>query len=402
MVRVFEVFWHFLRLGFTSFGGPVAHLAFFHEAFVQKLKWLDEGTYSDTLALCQFLPGPASSQLGFSIGLMRAGILGGIAAWIAFTLPSAALMIGFGLGMLQYGPDSDAPWLQGLKIAVVVVVAKAVWGMAQTLTPDRPRVTLAIVCAVAMLALNAAWAQVAVIVLGGIVGILLFRSSEAPKNSVATPKRVVPALVSGLCLLAFFVLLIGLPVAAHYTQDSRIDFVSGFYRGGSLVFGGGHVVLPLLQEFVVPDLMTDDTFMAGYGAAQAVPGPLFTISAYLGTVAQGGAFSGISGGFIALVAIFLPSWLLVLGALPLWQQLRGNRIFASALKGANAAVVGILLAAFYNPVWTRGILEVEHFIIGLILFCLVQFWKLPPWASVILAASLGMLLLGSPDAGATE
>lgn len=396
MMRVLEVFWVFLRLGFTSFGGPVAHLAFFHNAFVEKRKWLDEETYSDTLALCQFLPGPASSQLGFAIGLMRAGLLGGFAAWTAFTLPSAAVMIGFGLGMIEYGTNPDAAWLQGLKIAVVVVVAKAVWGMARTLTPDKPRITLAIVCCIVMLALNTAWAQVAVIVLGGLTGILILRgapqspTAPSPGHSV----RFGNAFTSALCLLLFFALLTGLPLAAQVMQDPKVDFVSGFYRGGSLVFGGGHVVLPLLQEFVVPDLMTDDTFMAGYGVAQAVPGPLFTISAYLGTVAQGeNTFGGVSGGFIALIAIFLPSWLLVLGALPLWQRLRGNLVFARALRGANAAVVGILLAAFYNPVWTRGILEAEHFMIGIALFGLVQFWKLPPWASVVLAAGAGALFL---------
>ncbi len=396
MSRIFEVFWVFLRLGLTSFGGPVAHLAFFHDAFVKKLKWLDEQTYSETLALCQFLPGPASSQLGFAIGYMRAGIPGAFAAWIAFTLPSAAVMIGFGLGLLRFAPEGNAPWLQGLKIAVVIVVAKAIWGMAQGLCPDRSRMTLAIVCAAAMLLLGTVWAQVAVIVLGGIIGLILFRKMDGgPSEEVAgAGLETRHQRASIVWLIVFFVLLFGLPFAAQYTERGDLAFFSGYYQAGSLVFGGGHVVLPLLRDFVVPNgWMTDDTFMAGYGAAQAMPGPLFTISAFLGTVSVEGPLSGVTGGIVALVAIFVPSWLLVLGALPIWQRLRGNAHFAAALRGANAAVVGILIAAFYQPVWRSGIQEPRHFVIGLILFGLVIFWKLPPWGAVLLAAGLGMLML---------
>lgn len=397
MNRVLEVFLVFLRLGLTSFGGPVAHLAFFHDAFVKRLKWLDEETYSDTLALCQFLPGPGSSQLGFAIGYMRAGILGAFAAFIAFTLPSATLMIGFGMGMLHFSPDANAPWLQGLKIAVVVVVAKAVWGMAKQLCPDRSRMTLAIACAVAMLALGTAWAQVAVIVFGGVLGAMIFRGKDGAQTSESTVAvgRQQSRAKSSFWLVLFFVILIGLPPAAKYFGWEEATFFSGFFQAGSLVFGGGHVVLPLLRDFVVPNgWMTDDTFMAGYGAVQAMPGPLFTISAYLGTVAQNAPFGGVLGGVVALLAIFVPSWLLVLGALPFWQRMRGNPTFAAALRGANAAVVGILVAALYQPVWVAGIQETKHFIIGLILFVLVMYWKLPPWASVILAAGLGYVLLG--------
>ncbi len=397
MNRVLEVFVVFLRLGFTSFGGPVAHLAFFHDAFVKRLKWLDEETYSDTLALCQFLPGPGSSQLGFAIGYLRAGIPGAFAAFVGFTVPSAALMIGFGMGMLHISPDADAPWLQGLKIAVVVVVAKAVWGMAKQLCPDRSRITLAIACAVTMLALGIAWAQVAVIVIGGVFGAMIFRSKDdAPiPTKAAEIGKQESRLKSSFWLVLFFVMLIGLPSAANIFGWEEATFFSGFFQAGSLVFGGGHVILPLLRDFVVPNgWMTDDAFMAGYGAAQAMPGPLFTIAAYLGTVAQDAPFGGIVGGIVALLAIFVPSWLLVLGALPFWKRMRGNPVFAAALKGANAAVVGILIAALYQPVWLAGIREPRHFIIGLILFGLVMFWKLPPWASVILAAGLGYGILG--------
>ncbi|MEM1296554.1 MAG: chromate efflux transporter [Verrucomicrobiota bacterium] len=395
MNRVPEVFFVFLRLGLTSFGGPVAHLAFFHEAFVKKLKWLDEETYSDTLALCQFLPGPGSSQLGFAIGYLRAGIPGAFAAFIAFTLPSAALMIGFGMGMLHFAPNADAPWLQGLKIAVVVVVAKAVWGMARQLCPDRSRITLAIACAIAMLALGTAWAQVMVIVGGGVLGAFLFRQTDAVTPATTETGKTPSRAKSGFWLVLFFVILIGLPPVATFFGWEEATFFSGFFQAGSLVFGGGHVVLPLLRDFVVPNgWMTDDTFMAGYGAVQAMPGPLFTISAFLGTVAQNAPFGGIEGGVVALIAIFVPSWLLVLGALPFWQRMRGNSVFAASLRGANAAVVGILVAALYQPVWIAGIREPQHFIIGLILFCLVMFWKLPPWASVIVAAGLGYVFLG--------
>ena len=387
MNRVVEVFLVFLRLGLTSFGGPTAHIGFFHEAFVRKLKWLDEETYANTLALCQFLPGPASSQMGFSVGLMRAGLAGAAAAWIGFTLPSAIIMIGFGLGMMHYAPSANEPWLQGLKVAVIAVVAKAVCTMAPKLCPDLPRILMAVGGTAAMLLINQAWGQVAVIAVGGSLGALIFRGSEA--SAQLNPVKVKGW---GICLALFFVLLVVLPLMAHLTQKSGLAFFSGFFRAGSLVFGGGHVVLPLLQNFVVPNGWVDnDTFMAGYGTAQALPGPLFTFGAYLGTV-SGGPFGGIPGGIIALIAIFLPSWLLVLGALPLWQRLRGNPAFAGAVKGANAAVVGILLAAFVNPVWVNGVEHWRHAVLASVLFALMMIMKLPSWAVVVLAAGVGYIM----------
>ena len=388
MPRVLEVFLVFLRLGCTSFGGPVAHIGFFREEFVNRKKWLTEDEFSSTLALCQFLPGPASSQFGLSVGMMRAGFPGALAAWFAFTTPSALLMIAFALGMMELAPEGDPGWLQGLRIAVVVVVIKAVWGMAKSLCPDRERLTLAFGTAIAILALQAAWSQVTVIIIGGLAGWALYRDKiDALPAAPSIESKARPLSLAWIVL--FFALLLLPPLFAN----EWLTAAHGFYRSGSLVFGGGHVVLPLLRDSVVPPgWMTDETFMAGYGAAQAVPGPLFTISAYLGTISNG-PLTGIGGGLVALVAIFLPSFLLIFGALPHWQKLSQNRQATAALQGANAAVVGLLLAALYQPVWLSGILSTTHAIIGLGLFALVIFWKLPPWGAVIVAALAGHLLL---------
>jgi len=382
------VFLVFLRLGCTSFGGPVAHIGFFRDEFVDRRKWLTEDEFSSTLALCQFLPGPASSQFGLSVGMMRAGFPGALAAWIAFTTPSAILMIAFALGMLKFAPEGDPGWLQGLRIAVVVVVIKAVWGMARSLCPDRERLTLAFAAAIAILTLQTAWSQVAVIIAGGLVGWVLYRD----KIDVLPAAPAIESKTRHFSLV-WVVLFFGLLLLPPLFASEWLNAAHGFYRSGSLVFGGGHVVLPLLRDSVVPPgWMTDETFMAGYGAAQAVPGPLFTISAYLGTISSG-PLSGIGGGIIALVAIFLPSFLLIFGALPHWQKLSQNQQAAAALQGANAAVVGLLLAALYQPVWLSGILSTTHAIIGLGLFALVIFWKLPPWGAVLVAALAGHLLL---------
>jgi chromate transporter len=391
MAQAWEVFRVFLRLGLTSFGGPSAHIAYFREEFVNRRKWLDEDTFASTLALCQFLPGPASSQFGLAVGHMRAGLPGALAAWLGFTLPSAALMIGFGLGMLNYAPKADPGWLQGLRVAVVVVVAKAVWGMARTLCPGRIHLTLAFLSAIAVLAGSAAWTQVTVIAVGAVMGCLLFsRSIECKDEAVAVSEN---SRHSWVWLSLFGFLLLGTPFVAKLIRWAPLDFAYGFYRSGALVFGGGHVVLPLLRDLVVPQgWMTDGTFMAGYGAAQALPGPLFTIAAYLGTISAG-PVRGIAGGLVALLAIFLPGWLLVLGVLPHWRRRSQSRLARAALQGTNSSVVGLLVAALYHPVWTSGMLGPRHMILGLSLFLLMAVWDLPPWAGVLMAAGMGALML---------
>jgi chromate transporter len=380
----------FAKLGLMSFGGPVAHFGYFREEFVARRKWLDEATYVDLVALCQFLPGPASSQVGISIGMLRAGLKGALAAWVGFTMPSALAMIAFAYGVASWADAGRGAWLHGLKIVAVAVVAQAVWNMARTLTPDRERVTLAIAAAVLMLALPSAWSQIAVIALGGALGWLLLPAG-AHENRAPT---IVPLsrTVAICALLSFAVLLVGLPLLAGATANHAIQLIDGFYRSGSLVFGGGHVVLPLLQQQVVPPGWVDnDTFLAGYGAAQAVPGPLFTFAAYLGAVMDRQP-NGVLGGLLCLLAIYLPSFLLLLGALPFWNELRQRAAVKSALAGINAAVVGLLLAALYTPVWTSAILKPTDFAVGLAAFLLLMFWKVPPWLVVILGAASAQLI----------
>jgi chromate transporter len=376
-----------LRLGLTSFGGPVAHLGYFRDEFVVRRKWLSESAYADLVALCQFLPGPASSQVGFGIGISRGGLKGGVAAWLGFTLPSALMMIGFAYGMTLFSDTLDAGWLRGLKIAAVAVVAQAVWGMAVTLCPDRNRASLALFVAAIVLLWPSALTQVVVILSSAMLGFLLFRTNNgvtADRIGVSTGKGVAAA-----CITVFFILFIGLPLLANVTDRHTIKLLDSFYRSGSLVFGGGHVVLPLLQaEVVPPGWLSDDAFLAGYGAAQAVPGPLFTFAAYLGAV-MGPAPNGWLGGLICLVAVFLPSLLLVLGLLPFWDLLRGWPAVQSALRGTNAAVVGLLLAALYDPLWTRGIHGTTDVIVGLGAFGLLQFWKVPAWLVVVISALAG-------------
>ena len=374
----------FLKLGVTSFGGPIAHLGYFRHEFVTRRKWLDEPSYADIVALCQFLPGPASSQVGITIGLLRAGLAGALAAWVGFTAPSALAMIAFGYGVTAFGDLGHAAWLHGLKIVAVAVVAQAVWGMAQSLCPDRPRVTLAIGAAVLTLLLPSAVGQVGVIALGALIG-WWWLPGDAGKNVNAI--HVPLSRRAGFAAFAIFVvLLILLPLAAGATQVHAIGLIDAFYRSGSLVFGGGHVVLPLLQQEVVPPgWISNDAFLAGYGAAQAVPGPLFTFAAYLGTAMQPSP-NGWLGALICLVAIFLPSFLLLFGALPFWNDLRQRADIQSALRGVNAAVVGLLLAALYTPVWTSAIGTPVDFAIAAVAFLLLVFWKVPPWLVVVLGA----------------
>ena len=382
-----EVLWVALRLGLTSFGGPIAHLGYFREEYVVQRRWLDETSYADVVALCQFLPGPASSQVGIAVGYIRAGMAGGLAAWIGFTLPSALALVLFAYGVEELDVI-DTGWLHGLKLAAVAVVAQAVWGMGVSLALDRDRATIVIVAAVAALAWQSAIMQVLIILVSGFVGWKILKVDAVPssKDSLST---FIPKWMGIVALVVFFVILAGLPLARQLESSQTLAIFDSFFRSGSLVFGGGHVVLPLLQSEVVgPGWMTNAEFVAGYGATQAVPGPLFTFSAYLGAVISPGP-QGIVGGGLALVAIFLPSFLLITGVLPFWDLLRKRDVFRRALNGVNAAVVGLLLAALYNPVWTSAVETPEDFALAISALGLLMFWKTPPWMVVSLAAGGG-------------
>ena len=384
------VFLIFLRLGLTSFGGPVAHLGYFRDEFVVRRNWLSERSYADLVALCQFLPGPASSQVGMALGLSRAGYAGALAAWLGFTLPSAIALILFALGIASYGDAMPAGVLHGLKVVAVAVVAQAVWGMARTLCPDVPRLSIMVAATCCVLLVPSAWGQVGVIIAAALIGLVAFRPQPGTAHE---PLPISIRRRTGLLWLALFcALLLGLPLLASLFPSPLLAMVDAFYRAGSLVFGGGHVVLPLLQAEVVPTGWVDgDAFLAGYGAAQAVPGPLFTFAAFLGA-SMNQAPGGWLGGLVALLAIFLPSFLLVLGALPFWEQLRRNRRTQAALMGVNAAVVGLLLAALYQPVWTSAIHRPEDFGLALVALIALLFWKLPPWLVVLGSGALGALL----------
>ena len=384
------VFRAFLRLGLTSFGGPVAHIGYFHEEFVVRRKWLDERAYADLVALCQFLPGPASSQVGIGIGLSRAGLPGAVAAWTAFTMPSAIALILFGYGILEFGDTVGTGALHGLKVVAVAVVAQAVWTMARNLCPDAKRATLAALATIAVLAVPSPFVQVGVIIVGGLIGWAMLRS-DAPIDHVDMGVQVKRGFAVA-ALTLFFAGLIGLPLLAAAYPSQTMALVDSFFRSGSLVFGGGHVVLPLLQsEVVPPGWVSNDAFLAGYGAAQAVPGPLFTFAAFLGTVMSVPP-NGIAGGLICLLAIFASSFLLVIGAMPFWDALRRVGAVQNALLGVNAAVVGLLLAALYDPVWTSAILSASDFGLALAAFTLLVFWKTPAWLVVILTALGGWAL----------
>lgn len=385
-----EVLWVSLRLGLTSFGGPIAHLGYFHEEYVKRRKWIDEQSYADLVALCQFLPGPASSQVSIAIGIARARLLGGIAAWLGFTMPSALALIVFALGIGAVASAADAGWLHGLKVVAVAVVAQAVWGMARSLCPDRERATIAIIASIVTLAWPTALGQLSSIAIAGIVGLILFPG--AASSSLAHMRFPIGKKTGIAAWIIFFALLSGLPLLRQIQPIHTLEVFDSFFRVGSLVFGGGHVVLPLLQtEVVGPGWITNEQFVAGYGATQAVPGPLFTFSAYLGAV-MGPEPNGWAGAMLALVAIFLPSFLLIAGALPFWDILRSVPVFQSALKGINAAVVGLLLTALYKPVWTSAIYSPADFGLGLIAFGLLMFWKFPPWVVVILTAAGGEVI----------
>ncbi|SDI47043.1 chromate transporter [Alteribacillus bidgolensis] len=373
------------RLGLTSFGGPIAHLGYFHEEYIRRRKWMDEKSYADLVALCQFLPGPASSQVGIGIGVMRAGVLGGILAFIGFTFPSVIALVIFAL-ILQGMDVNTLGWIQGLKIVAVAVVLHAIVNMAKKLTPDVQRKTIALFALIVTLLWQTAFTQVGVILMSALIGYVLFKHQELDGNThfnFPISKRF-----GSTCLVIFFSLLIILPFLREITSLNWVAMFDSFYRSGSLVFGGGHVVLPLLErEFVPTGWLSEESFLAGYGAAQAIPGPLFTFAAYLGAV-----INGWQGGLLATAAIFLPAFLLILGTLPFWDALRSHPKIKGALMGVNAGVVGILISAFYHPIWTSSILDPIDFAFAAVLYSMLAFWKLPPWIVVVTGALGGALI----------
>ncbi len=387
-----EVFRAFLALGCVSFGGPIAHLGYFREAFVARRKWLSDAEYADLVALCQFLPGPASSQVGMALGLMRAGYAGMVAAWVAFTLPSALLMLALALGLTAFQVDTQAGWVIALKAAAAAVVADALLGMARNLAPDERRATIAVAGMICALLLPIAWGQLAVIGAGALIGLIALGGVESNAPADRRPLVSVPRGLALVCLTAFFVLLAGLLWTARAADGSLFDLFARFYNSGALVFGGGHVVLPLLQaQIVEPGLVSRDVFLAGYGAAQALPGPLFTFAAYLG--AKAAAAGPFLGAGVALAAIFVPGALLVLGTLPFWSALRQWAWARRALAGINAAVVGLLAAALYDPVFVEGITGAKTMALAVAAFVALNVWKAPPLAVVAGAAAVGVVSL---------
>lgn len=382
---LFEILSTSLKLGLTSFGGPVAHLGYFKNEYVDKRKWLDDKTYADIIALTQFLPGPASSQVGMAIGMVRGGLLGGIVSWFGFTIPSVFVLVLFAM-MYQTYALGDAVWIASLKIVAVAVVAHAVLNLGKKLTPDRSRIAIAVCSAVAMLAFPSAFIQIVIILVAGILGFFIFSKKQSANMNALVISITKKQGVFSLALLVL--LLIGLPILAQTFSNIHVQLFDVFFRVGSLVFGGGHVVLPLLEKEVVPtELLTSGQFLAGYGMAQAVPGPLFTFASYLGTMIH-----GVTGALIATVAIFLPAFLLIVGTLPFLKELRQKPRFQGMLDSVNASVVGILLAAFYDPVFTSSIHSNLDFALAALLFLLLQVWKVPAWLIVIIGVIIGQVL----------
>jgi|TARA_B110001454_G_scaffold164927_1_gene154606 chromate transporter len=379
-----EIFIVFLSLGLSSFGGPIAHLGFFNQELVIKKKWLDSQLFSELVALCQFLPGPSSSQVGLSIGFIKGGFSGALAAWIGFTTPSAIILILFGYGYAVYSDVIPFGIIHGLKIFAVAIVAQAIWTMGLTFCKDVKCIIITVAVGILIVLAPTPLFQFSVIILSGVIGAFVFNISETKEQSKF--QYLIKIRLALTLLLSFFILLFLLPILVNMSDNPFLSVIDSFYRAGSLVFGGGHVVLPLLQtEIVSAGFVSNEAFLAGYGAAQAMPGPLFTFAAYLGTVS--GAYpNGLFGGLIALFAIYLPSFLLVIGVLPFWHELRKIIIFKKAIIGINAAVVGILIAAFISPVATNGILSLHDFIAAFVLFLLIHFSKAPIWTLVIMAS----------------
>ena len=388
-----EVLLVFLRLGVSCFGGPIAHIGYFRDEFVLRRHWINEQIYADLVGLCQFLPGPASSQVGFSIGLMRAGYRGGLAAWTGFTLPSAIALVLFAHGAAELGGPVGIGLLHGLKLVAVAIVAQAVWGMARTLCPDRERASIAVAAALIILFSASSVSQLAAILLGGVAGLWLCRTGPpSTTGHVTVPVSRTAGLVA---FLVFFLLLAGLPVLRGLANSQGIALFEAFYRSGALVFGGGHVVLPLLREaFVTPGWVSDDAFLAGYGAAQAVPGPLFTFAAYLGAIVSGSPH-GLTGAILGLIGIFLPGVLILMGTLPFWETFRKRAGAQAVMRGVNAAVVGLLGAALYNPVWASSVKTPGDFAIALVGFVLLTVWRAPPLVVVIVSALGGIAVAQS-------
>ncbi|MCW7465097.1 chromate efflux transporter [Leptospira levettii] len=384
-----QIFFTALKLGCTSFGGPIAHLSYFHDEYVTKKKWISAHAYADLVALCQFLPGPASSQVGMAIGLSRGGLLGAILSWIGFTLPSFLILVLFGLGLGTIDVANHKHWLHGLKVVAVAVVAQAILGMGKKLCPDKERLTIAIVTSVILLFFSSAVLQISLLTFSGLFGVYFLKSNETlPHESMHTGKKI----FGFLFLALFFILLFLLPLIRNISNTTEVQYLDSFYRAGALVFGGGHVVLPLLQAEVVPTRwVSNDLFMAGYGLSNAIPGPLFAFSSYLGAVSSASP-NGWYGAIICLVAAFLPSFLLIVGALPFWEQLRKNQWIRKVMLGINASVVGILLAAFYNPVWTSAVYSPKDFALVIVGFLLLEFWKLPSWLVVIATVAVSFIV----------
>lgn len=383
--KLLEIFMTALKLGLTSFGGPVAHLGYFKDEYVDRKKWLDDKLYADIIALCQFLPGPASSQVGISIGMMRGGILGGVLSWLGFTMPSVIVLVVFAMLYLQMD-ISDQAFISSLKVVAVAVVLHAIMGMAKNLTPDKPRIIIAIIASGVMLIYPNVWVQILTILGGALVGFVLFQKRERTKIEIFNIN--IPKKVSYYSLAALGGLLVLMPLLANWINNIYITLFDVFFRVGAIVFGGGHVVLPMIEREIVPaGLISPDAFLAGYGMAQAVPGPLFTFASYLGAI-----IADVPGAIVATIAVFLPSFLLIIAALPFLAQLRENHYFQSALMGVNATVVGILVAAFYDPVLTSGIVSGADFFLGLVLFMLLIIWKMPAWSIVLIGLGLGYLL----------
>lgn len=385
-----EVFRVFLKLGVTSFGGPIAHLGYFRAELVDRRRWLDDQQYAQLVALSQFLPGPASSQVGFGLGLHRAGLRGALAAFLAFTLPSAMLLAVFAYGASLFTGQLGTGLLTGLKIVAVAIIAQAVMGMAKSLAPDRSRASIAVVAAGSALLLAGSLGQIAAIAFGAVAGYYFCREKDGAAGAgLSLP---VSRALGITCLCAFALLLVGLPMLALATGSDLLSFLDAFYRSGALVFGGGHVVLPLLQSALVePGWVSEQQFLTGYGAAQAVPGPLFTFAAFLGVLAESGP-GGLLGSALALLAVFLPGFLVLLGVLPFWNRISGWPRARAAMRGANAAVVGVLAAALYDPVFTSAITSAASFMLALLCLVLLTAWKTAPWIVVLIAAAGGVLL----------
>ncbi|MGD0501777.1 MAG: chromate efflux transporter [Steroidobacteraceae bacterium] len=387
-----EVLRVFLKLGLTSFGGPIAHLGYFREEFVVRRRWLDDAAYTDLVALCQFLPGPASSQVGFSIGLMRAGYAGGLAAWVGFTLPSAVALVSFAYGVAALSGPLGIGLLHGLKLVAVAIVAQAVVGMARTLCPDLARASIAAAAALVIFFSTASIAQIAVIVAGGLIGLGLCQDDASVSASPLVRQIPVSRRAAIVSFAAFGLLLIALPAAQRLGAGPGVALFDAFYRSGALVFGGGHVVLPLLHDaFVTPGWVSDGTFLAGYAAAQAIPGPLFSFAAFLGAVVEPSPH-GLAGAALGLIAIFLPGMLILVGTLPFWNALRARTGARAAMRGINAAVVGLLAAALYNPVWTSSVKNAQDLSVALVAFALLSIWRTSALWVVMLGAAAGIAI----------